>query len=37
MTNAFSSPNEHTHALSKPADSPAFWDVLTEVIVLRAL
>lgn len=34
MTKAFSSPNEHTHALSKLA---AFWDVLIEVIVLFTL
>lgn len=34
MTKAFSSPNEHTHALSKLA---AFRDVLTEVIVLFTL
>lgn len=37
MTNVFSYPDEYTYALSKPADSSAFWEVLMEVLLLHSL
>lgn len=37
MTNVFSYPDEYTYALSKPADSFAFWEVLIEVLLLHSL
>lgn len=37
MTNVFSYRNEYPCALSKPAESPAFWEVLMEVLLLHTL